>query len=136
MVVIALVAVIAGFGMSFSMSSIARSNTQNERDMLVSLLTQARARSIANINEAAHGVYVDTANQRYVIYTKNGGCTNATTTATNIPFLTPATWSGPLDRCFGQLSVRVSGAQTGTTTITLANSSYSISVNSIGRIDW
>jgi Tfp pilus assembly protein FimT len=132
----ALVGVIAGFAMSFSMSSIARSNAQSERDTLVSLLTQARARAIANLNEAAHGVYVDTKNQRYVTYAKNGGCTSATTTAVHIPFQTSSTWSGPQDRCFGQLSLRVATAQTGTTTVTLANTSYTVSVNSIGRMDW
>jgi Tfp pilus assembly protein FimT len=132
----ALVGVIAGFAMSFSMSSIARSNAQSERDMLVSLLTQARTRSIANINEAAHGVYIDTANHQYTTYAKNGGCTNATTSVVTIPFQTPATWSGPQDRCFEQLSLRVATVQTGTTTITLGSSANTVSVNSVGRIDW
>lgn len=136
LIVMALVGIVAGFAMSFSMSSIARSNVQSERDMLVSLLTQARTRAIANINESAHGVYVDTVTQRYVSYAKKGGCTSATTSSTNIPFQIPATWSGPQDRCFGQLSLRVATAQTGTTTISLAGTSYAIAVNSVGRIDW
>lgn len=142
-IVVALLAIIAGYGIPYSISSIARSYATGERDLMVSLLTQARARSIANVNESAHGVYIDAAHRRYVVYARSTSCSGATTTTTHIPMVSSSTLSGPLNRCFAPLSVRVPNGiapftidMTGTTTIDWAGQHYAVSVNSVGRIDW
>ena len=79
-IVIALVAVVASMSSLFSINSISRSYTISERDLLVSLLTQTRARALANVNKSAHGLYIDTNN--YVFYEGNaynaGNTTNKT----------------------------------------------------------
>lgn len=135
-IVLALIAVIAGFGMSFSMSSITRVGAGSERDLLVSLLTQARARAIANVDESAHGVSIDTSTHEYVTYAKAGGCTKPTTKSTRIPMMSSATFDVKLDRCFAQLSIQVPPDMVGDTTITLAGQEYTVNVNTVGRIDW
>ena len=58
LIVIALVGIILSMGMLIGQSSIGRSYVYSERDALVSLLTTARAQSLANMNESAHGVYI------------------------------------------------------------------------------
>lgn len=133
-IVVALTAAIVGFGVSFSLSSIARASASSERDFLVSLLTQARARSLANLYEKPHGVHIDTANNRYVTY--RGVAESSGTDKKFFPMTTSATFAGRRDFSFAQLSARVSGAQAGTTTITFAGQEYTVNVSTVGRIDW
>ncbi len=137
-IVVGLLAVVVSFGMTMSMSSIARSNTIAERDLYVSLLTAARARAIANVDESAHGVYIDTTNSEYVTYS---GTSYSSSNPTNIsvPMVSSADFDftdGSDDVSFAPLSIRVSGSQTGTTTITTASQEYAVNVNALGRIDW
>ena len=130
-IVIAIVAVVASFGASFSMNSISRSSLLSERDLLVSLLTQARAESLANVNESAHSVYIDT--DSYVLYE---GATYDVGNATNrvVPKVSSAAITGIDTVTFEQLTANVASA--GIMTVEGDAQSYDIEVNSVGRINW
>lgn len=136
LIVVALIMIIAGFSMTLSTSAIMRSNAADERDFIVALLTESRARALSNVDESAHGVYIDTGVRKYLTYERRGGCTRATTSVIEIPFVSSASVGGTLDRCFAPLSLRVSAGNTGTTTIALGGSTTTVNVNSVGRIDW
>ncbi len=136
MIIIALIAIIAGFSMTLSTSAIIRANASDERDFLVALLTESRARALSNVDESAHGVFIDTINRTFLVYERRGGCTRATTSVIEIPFVSSAEIGGTKDRCFAPLSLRVSAGNAGTTTIALGGSTTTVNVNSVGRIDW
>lgn len=136
MVIVALIAIIAGFSMTLSTSAVIRANASDERDFIIALLTESRARALSNVNESAHGVYIDAATRTYLTYERRGGCSRATTSVIEIPFVSSAALGGTLDRCFAPLSLRVSSGNTGTTTISLGGGTTTVNVNSVGRIDW
>lgn len=136
LVIVALIAIIAGFSMTLSTSAVIRANASDERDFLVALLTETRARALANKNESAHGVYIDTINRMFLVYERQGGCTRATSSVIEIPFVSSSAIGGSLDRCFAPLSLRVTAGNVGTTTIALGGGTTTVSVNSVGRIDW
>lgn len=136
MLVVALGAIIAGFSMALSTQAIIRATATDERDVLIALLTEARARSLANVRESAHGVYIDAAHKTYLTYERRGGCARATTSTIEIPFVSDATVRGTTDRCFAPLSLRVLAGNAGTTTISFSGSTSTVNVNTVGRIDW
>ncbi len=136
MIVVALIMIIAGLSMTLSTSAIIRANATDERDFIVALLTESRARALSNVDESAHGVYIDTRLRKYLTYERRGGCTRATTSVIEIPFVSSAAVGGTMDRCFAPLSLRVSAGNAGTTTIAVGGSTTTVSVNSVGRIDW
>ena len=130
-IVIAIVAVVASFGSAFSLNSISRSNLISERDLLVSLLTQARAQALANVHESPHSVHIDT--ERYVLYE---GTSYSFGNPTNrvVPKVSQATITGVATVTFAQLTADVASA--GTVTIAGGVESYDIEINSSGRINW
>ena len=131
LIVLALVAFVASIGTIFSMSSISRSYALSERDLLVSLLTQARAHALANVHESAQSVYIDT--DAYVLYE---GTTYDVNNVTNkvIPKVSHATVSGLDTITFNQITARVTNE--GTITIAGDTQTYTIEVNNEGRINW
>lgn len=130
-IVIGLVAVLASIGTAFSISSISRTHALSERDLLVSLLTQTRAKALANVNENAHGVYIDTT--YYVIYE---GTSYSEENPTNHHITRTSTMpiDGLQDITFQQLTADVD--ETGTIEIGADTQTYIIEINSIGRINW
>lgn len=139
-VVIALVAMIAGFGVSMSYSSLAKANAIQERDTLVSLLLSgARARALANINESSHGVRIDTANDRYILF--EGTSFPIGTTEPNVPFgdtlkiEANGSPANDYDIIFEQRSGNVITGD-GTLVLTSNGKNVTFTINEAGRIDW
>ncbi len=138
LVVVALLAAILGFGIIMSFSSISQANVHHERDQVAMLLTSARAKSLANVNETAHGLRVTSTS--YILFDApfvGGAPTNKIlprgTGITVVSSLAP----GDCTTCevvFEQLSGKVATAQS----LTLSDTTKTvlIELNQAGRIDW
>ena len=131
LLVIAIVAVTIAMSGAFSLGTVSRSYAIGERDVFVTLLTQARAKSLANIDEQTHSVYIDALTNRYVLYEGPSSSTGAI-------YVTKSTSLIPIGQktfTFEQLTGDgLSGI--GTTTIDGGTVKYSVNINSAGRINW
>jgi len=65
-VVIGLLAAVAGIGLFGSLGMYRASSLEDERDLLVSLLERARSHALANLHESSHGVCAE--EDRYVVF--------------------------------------------------------------------
>lgn len=139
LIVIALTSIVLSMGMIIGQSSIGRSYALNERDTLVSFLTTARAQSLANINESAHGVHITATSttlfegQSYTL--RNKALDKISPRTPNISVIAPSLYTVPYSIIFSQLGGDVTTGS-GTTTITDGASSSTIIISSGGRINW
>ncbi len=133
-VVVALLSLITGVGIVMSYSSIARANVIQERDTLVSLLLSgARARALANINESSHGVHIDAANHRYILFE---GTSYPNNTEPSVAFNEDLIIAASSDDIiFEQRSGNVLSGN-GAITLTLNGRDIMFDINEAGRIDW
>ncbi len=83
-IVIAILVVIAGFGMSIDLNVFKMDSFQNEEAKVVAILEKARSRSMANMFNTAHGVcYVA---PDYIIFRENDShCTSGVSSNELIP---------------------------------------------------
>ena len=137
-IVLGLVGVIAAFGVAMSYSSLSQTTVTQERDLFVTLLLRAtRAAAIANMEEAPHGVQIDNASHRYILFTGN---TYSASDPNNraIPYtsdLITVTNTGGNTIVFEQLSGKVSTGA-GTISISNGNATQEIIIRESGQIDW
>src|SRR3989344_6838287 len=68
LMVIAIISLLAGMGLFISMDFYRSYSFRSDRDMTVSILERARAKSLANINSSAHGVYFDSGSSEFVLF--------------------------------------------------------------------
>jgi len=68
LVVMGIVALGLGMAAAFGLSDYHAYDFRAERNLAVSILQKARAQSMSNINDKPHGVFIDTANNQYVIF--------------------------------------------------------------------
>lgn len=136
--VMALVMSVATFGFVIGIDSINRSNVIQERDLLVSmLLTGARARALANIDQEHQGIRITP--DEFVLF--EGGAydptdpENRSTPRNENVSVTDEGGSDEFDVVFEQLSANVIEGD-GTITLSQGEEEYSVSVNTFGRIDW
>ncbi|TSC82284.1 MAG: Uncharacterized protein G01um101420_448 [Parcubacteria group bacterium Gr01-1014_20] len=134
-VVITIVVILAGLGLWVGMDAYRGYSYRSERDVLVSVLQKARLASMVNINEAKHGVHVES--NRYTVFQ---GETYLTRDANFDQIITPggAVWLDspfplPQDVIFDQLSGVSSPI---TLTITDSIKSSDIQINNEGQISW
>lgn len=66
LVVIGIMSVLAALGLIVTMDQYKSYAFNAERDLVVSLLQKARSRSLSNISQIQHGIYIDSEN--YVLY--------------------------------------------------------------------
>lgn len=131
MIVIAIVGVLAGFGLFVSMGFYKSYSFNSERNLVVSILEKARNQAVDNFNQSAFGVRFEAG--RYIIFQgtayvngdPNNEILNAQPAITN---------NGPLEIVFSQLSGET--ATPGSITITDGTRSSAITVNNEGGIDW
>ncbi len=132
LLVLGLLVALAGTGLFYSVDSFRRSQFRAERDMVVSLMQQARARGIANINEQSHGVHIDPTS--YVLF--SGSVYNAADPSNqSYPANVVITHTGMTDVVFSQVSgeATVTG---GPLTLSQGSSLSVISINNVGQINW
>ena len=131
LIVLGVVGVIASIGTIFSMGSVSRSYALSERDLLVGLLTQTRAKALANVHESAHSLHVATST--YVLY--EGTTFSATNpTNTHVPKVSKAAMSGLDTVSFLPMTADV--VSSGVITVVGGSQSYTIEINAVGRINW
>ena len=135
MVAAAVMGLIMGVGTWMSFSALADSSFNAETDLIVALLQKARARSMSNMFQSAHGLYFDTS--RYVLFR---GTTYNPADPSNeaYPQNTSVSRSGPPAGTvvFQQLSGMVDAAQAGTIALSQDTRSATITINTQGSIDW
>jgi prepilin-type N-terminal cleavage/methylation domain-containing protein len=131
LVVLGLVALVAGASVSIAFNSVGRSSVLQERDYLVSLLHAQRGAALSNIDESPHGLHI--ASSTYVLF--KGSSYNASDPANRSVSHGTLAFTGTTDIIFAQLSGDV---LTGQGTLTLAGSgqTQSIDINAYGQIDW
>lgn len=148
LVVVAIFAIIAAFGMMLSFDSYRSSNFRNDRNLLIAALQRARAQSMNNIclgtcagNEGMkHGVKIITpappATPTYVIFQTTDSYTSGRDAAQDVVFqAAPATTRTDSDEVvFEQLT----GAIPTQVTMTLTGSGRTsvITINTQGAISW
>lgn len=145
-IVVGLTGIILAFGMAMNLGSIGRSGVNQERDLFVSLLLSgARAKAMANIDQKSHGIHIDNTCNRYILFESNppipslpsdGNCTPKD--SREISFTSSSTEiinTGGSDIVFEQLSGDVIiGA--GVIVIKGNNATTTIELSSAGRINW
>lgn len=110
--------------------AIGRSNAHAERDAVVSLLTTARARAQANVDESAHGVHIGS--DAYTVFQGSTYTAGAPTNRT-YPRDAGIMLAGATEIVFFQLS---GDATPGTIAVSAGGQHATITVSSRGQIDW
>ncbi len=134
LVVVAIIALLAAVGGLIGFDALGRSSVHSERDLLVSLLTSARARALANVNEKGHGIHINL--NEFVIFEgttynisdpKNRSVgRNTGVTVTTVP--------ANADIIFNQLSASVV-IPVGIS-LTQGGQTDAVDINSQGRVEW
>jgi prepilin-type N-terminal cleavage/methylation domain-containing protein len=138
LIVVAIVGIALSFSAVFNIDSMARTNVTTERDLLVSLvLMSARSHALANINETAHGVHIDTDTHEYILFQGNSFNPNNIENK-HIPYSSEhitITNTGGDTILFEQLS---GNTLQGSGTITIAHDDIQLEVtlNEAGQINW
>jgi len=133
LVVVAIIALLASVGTIMGFDTIGRASVHSERDLFVSLLTSARARALANVNEKPHGIRIEPS--KFIIFERStyGFADPADREMNRNSFIVsnPAT----AEVVFSQLSANVSSGA-GQYILSDGTQSAVIDINSEGRIDW
>jgi Tfp pilus assembly protein FimT len=128
--VIALIIIIFGFGLTISFDSFRKNYLKTERDTLISVLQKARGEAINNVNDTQHGFYFDGTD--YVLFE---GSSSPGTQELKITKNPSITISGLTEVVFEQLS----GDANSVGDIILSdgiNPAVTININQEGRINW
>jgi len=147
-VVLALIAMVSGFGLIVSMENYRGYSFHNERDTLVTLLTKARSQAVSNMcfgasctNGRPHGLHLEP--HHYTLFQGDSYATRDTA----VDEVLDARYEGVsavvpsfTDIVFAQLSGKAVANPLGVATITLIDSAgkdtSTISINTEGQISW
>ena len=136
LIVLGLVAVLASMGVIMGFDSILRSTVHSERDIVVLMLTGARARALANINESAQGVHITDSTIHLFEGASYPGTNDRSTNRNSNTTVDPE----PATIVFSQLRGNATDGSNpcNPCTITLTDGSQTaiIEINSEGRIEW
>lgn len=124
---------VIGFSFGMGLDTYGRGDLNTERDMLVSLLYKARSRAINNINESAHGLYIDSPNDKYVVF-QGSAYSSGDPLNEEFPFDGSVKLEGLNEVVFLPLSGQVPNP--GDMHIKNDAKTYFIEVNGEGGIDW
>ena len=131
LITIAIVGIIASFGVLVGFGLYTSSSFNAESALLVGILQKARSQSLNNINQVQHGVHIEAS--KFILFQ---GSTFNSTDPKNIDFEanTRISHSGISDVVFSQLSGDAS--PTGIITFSGLNRTATITINSEGGISW
>jgi prepilin-type N-terminal cleavage/methylation domain-containing protein len=136
-VVIAVIGLIASLGLIVDLKSFKTETLHSEESRVVAILEKARSRSMANLNDDAHGVCYEAPN--YVLFEEDDGCDASASESelfdanANIANSSDYTTNFPTV-VFEQLSGRLTSAET--ITITDGIKTEIITINEEGAIHW
>jgi prepilin-type N-terminal cleavage/methylation domain-containing protein len=136
--VMALIGIFASFSVVMSMGSLSKSAVVEERDLFITLLLRStRTASLANIDNVAHGVFIDNNNHQYILF--NGTTLNPVDPKNRIIPYSNNTLTFHLNGrnpiVFEQLSGNVIGGSS-SIAITNGNATSTITIRKNGQIDW
>ena len=130
-VAMAIAAILFSIGLPMTLSLLRSYSLKSERDILVSLLEQARDQSLGNVQEANHGLAVTAAN--YVVFQGDSYAARDLIKDLTYPRAAAVAISGPSEINFQSIT----DANPGGTFILNANQvQTTVSVNKEGMIDW
>ena len=133
LITVSILAVVALFTIGNGIDTNARVDVAAEHSKLLELLTHARNQAMNNVNEAPHGVYIDTGVSEFVFFE---GPSYALAVNTEITTYNPqVAITGLNEVVFEQLSGRATPTS-GSVVLSRNASTRSITVNSEGRLDW
>lgn len=132
LLVLGLLVALSSVGLFYSVDSFRRSQFRAERDMVASVLGQARAQSMANVDEQPHGVHISPS--AYILF--SGSTFNAADSNNrSYPASGVISHTGMTDVVFEQVSgnATVTG---GSLTFSHEASQSVITINNVGQINW
>ena len=145
LVAIGILSFIFALGLFISMDFAKSYNFQSQNDMVSSVLQKARGQSVNNINQVRHGVHFQGSPLQFIIFECPSGtpqCTSYTASASDFS-ITPSydisitAPSLPFDIIFDQLNGDcLSCGSAVNITVNDGTRSYTIEVNSEGKISW
>jgi prepilin-type N-terminal cleavage/methylation domain-containing protein len=131
LVVVALFVLLVAVSVIIAFDSINRSSVHGERDLIVLMLTGARTRALANVNQAKQGVYINNSTITLFEGDSYGSGTNKrVTTRSSGVLVSPNPSEVVFDRVSGKIPSNVS------ITLTSEGKSAVIDINTEGRIEW
>ncbi len=145
-VVIAVFTIVLGLGLFMTMDSYKGYSFRSERDVVVSVLGQARSRAVNNMYQTRWGVCYDNVGKNYVLFRGStytaGAATNEpipanqAVTLSGFPLCSSASWV-VFEQLTGALvPALVPHTQELAITITQDTRSSVVSINNEGRINW
>ncbi len=125
--------ILLGLTTPFTIRFYRRYQVITERNLLLSLLRQARTQSFAGAGSANHGVHIASASYTYTLFEGSSYATRDQSKDLSFEMSTNVTMTGPSDILFKYLSARTSSVS-----LTFDNGTRQekIYVNKEGRIDW
>ncbi len=130
-IVIAILTTIAGFGLFANLGFYKRYALNSDRDILTNVLGKARNSAMNNLNQSAHGVFIEP--NRYTIF-QGSSYVSRRQERDQVFIASPAVaLSGLQEIIFQQLSGDASAS--GTIILTSGEINRAISINYEGRID-
>ena len=132
LVVMALVATMAGLGLFLSADMYRDISFRSDINSIIASAQKARSQSINNIDEKPHGIRLDTSD--YTIFEGSSYATRDTSKDQTLPANPSFTFSGPTEIVFTQLS----GESNATGNLVIYNGfkTATISLNYEGQIDY
>lgn len=131
LIIVGLFALLIASSLIIGLDSVGRSTVHGERDLAVLMLTGARTRALANINEAPQGVYIDSSNITIFEGSSYAAGVNKRVTPRNAGIsIAP----NPAEVVFDQITADVASD----ISIVFSNGSQSaqVDINTEGGIEW
>lgn len=135
LVAVGLLAMVLALGAFFSLGDYLSGGLNGDLNSAAGLLIKARAQSLANIGQAAHGVCYDSPNRRLVLFEGNDCSLGQNKIFVDLESSASVNW--PKDIVFQPLSgdCQTCG-NSGSLSFSLGGQNRQISVNGMGRIDY
>lgn len=138
LVVIGIFVVLSGLGLFLSLDFFRTHTANSEQVTLVSALSKARARSLANVDQNWHGVYIDTSS--YVLFQGDNATQNYTnrdsTLDESIPFGSSVSTATGLEVVFDRLTGNTTCSPLCDFTMGSSGITETVSINAQGAILW
>ncbi|MDP3954241.1 MAG: prepilin-type N-terminal cleavage/methylation domain-containing protein [bacterium] len=136
LMVIGIFSLLAGLGLFISMDFYRSYSFRSDRDMTISILERARAQSLANINESAHGVRFDSGSSKLILFQGNSYDDRDTSLDQEISLNSGIAVTGINEVVFEQLTGNAVYSGAGNMILSYGAQTATISFNGEGRINY
>lgn len=141
LVVVGIFGILSALALVFSMDFYRTYASSSELNNVVSVLSKARARSVANVNQHWHGACIDTANRQYTLFQGSGSTIGYSNRITSLDESVPSGTSpddcpGGSEITFEQLSGNTNCTSDCMITLNNFDRVKTVTINSQGAILW